>query len=281
MRLCIVSPHLDDAVLSCGIKMQRVKEAGGEVLVLNIFNAGTNAENRRVEEINAAQVLGATPFFLDELDAPDRDARYKSEIELFHGDFANVPEEVVARVALRIGDFLKENEIDAVYFPLAAGTHIDHRIAYAAGQMVQHPQTRYYEDRPYILWPGMLQARLNQISCQTDVPAITPAEMRAGIDDYHYLAHFVPPGDFRDVCLPRYFADLTAPEGYILQGTAEAEHATGAELEKLYDSLACYTSQMPLIYRDRAGFVQDSFSHELQRSGQEAYVERRWRLRAI
>lgn len=278
MRLCIISPHLDDAVLSCGIKMQRVKDADGDVLVLNIFNAGTNAQNRRIEELSAEKVLGAEAFFLDELDAPDRDPRYKSEIELFHGDFADVPEEVIARVTSRIGNFLQEKEIDAVYFPLAAGTHIDHRIAYAAGQRLQHPQTRYYEDRPYILWPGMLQARLNQLGCLTDVPAVAATDMMAGIGNYHYLTHFVPPGDFRDVCLPRYFADLTPPNTYALKGAVETLQAGEMELDRVYESLACYTSQMPFIYRDRENFVQDSFAHEQHRTGQNVYLERSWTL---
>ena len=43
MRLCIVSPHLDDAVLSCGVAMQRAVAAGGDVVVVNIFSAGTGS----------------------------------------------------------------------------------------------------------------------------------------------------------------------------------------------------------------------------------------------
>jgi LmbE family N-acetylglucosaminyl deacetylase len=281
MRLCIVSPHLDDAVLSCGIRMQRAVAAGDDVLVLNVFTMGTNAVNRRAEEIAAQKVLGAQPFFLDELDAPDRDARYKSDIELFHGDFADVPAEVVARVAARIENFLKNEKADEVVFPLAAGTHIDHRIAYVAGQRIAHPAKSFYEDRPYILWPGILQARLNQLGCKTDVPAVTPERMMADIKNYHYLAHFVPPGAFRDVCLPRYFADLAAPDTLIFEGRSETLEAGEDELEKIYDSLDCYTSQMHLIYKNRETFLHDSLVHEQARSGRKAYLERRWTLKAL
>lgn len=281
MRICIVSPHLDDAVLSCGVRMQRVARGGGDVTVLNIFTAGTNAANRRVEEENAARTIGARPFFLDELDAPDRDARYLSDIALFHGDMADVPEELIDRVASRIADFLAREPADEVYFPLGAGTHIDHRIAFAAAARLSHPHIRFYEDRPYILWPGMLQARLNGIGCKTGVQPVTAEDMMRDIGAYHYLTHFVPPGAFRDTCLPRYFAGLAPPASYAWQGTDDALAATPEELEKLADSLFCYTSQMPLIYRDRETFLRDSLRHEESRSGRAAYLERSWKLEKI
>lgn len=278
MRVCIVSPHLDDAVLSCGIAMQRMARAGDDVLVLNIFNAGTNADARRAEEGKAADVLNAAPFFLDELDAPDRDARYTSEIELFHGDFSAVPEETVARVTRRVGEFIAREKIDAAFFPLAAGTHIDHRIAFAAGQRLNFPRTRYYEDRPYILWPGMLQARLNGIACKTNVKSVSKDDMQAALGDYHYLRHFVPAGAFRDACLPRYFSALAPPAAWRFAGEVEEMRATPEECEKIYDSLACYASQMPYIYPNRATFMQDSLRHEKARSMQDAYIERSWTL---
>lgn len=280
--LCIVSPHLDDAVLSCGIRMQRAVAAGEKVLVVNIFNAGTNAANRRREEESAVAVLGAQAIFLDELDAPDRDPRFQSEIELFHGDLAHVPEEVIARVTARLATVFRDEGVDEAIFPLAAGTHIDHRITYEAGRRlaaaVPGIKQRYYEDRPYILWPGILQARLHQLAVAGDMPAVTPEQMRAAIDDYHYLSHFVPPGEFRDVCLPRYFADLTPPGEIALKGVGEELLANPDEVSRIYDSLACYESQMPLIYPDRATFEKDSALHEKARTGRDVYAERSWVL---
>lgn len=278
MRLCIVSPHLDDAVLSCGIAMQRVVAGGGDVTVLNIFSAGTNGDNRRVEDEKAVAHLGGRSIFLDELDAPDRDARYKSEIQLFHGDFANVPASFVGHIAARIEDVLQRESIDHVIFPLAAGTHIDHRIAFAAAQRLSRDVT-YYEDRPYILWSGMLQARMNQLACAAEgLPVVIAQDMEAGLDRYHYLSHFVPPGQFRNECLPRYYADLVPPINTKLRGTSTALEATAEEITRLYDSLAFYTSQMPFIYPSREVFLRDSHAHEMTRSGTRGYVERAWTL---
>src|ERR1700761_1290077 len=98
MKICIVSPHLDDAVLSCGVLMQRRKAAGDEVLSLNIFTAGTNAANRRKEDERAEKEIGAQTFFLNELDAPDRNPLYKSDIKLFFGPLEDVPETYIDKV---------------------------------------------------------------------------------------------------------------------------------------------------------------------------------------
>lgn len=288
MSVCIISPHLDDAVLSCGIRMQRARAAGNDVVVLNVFSAGAHADAvqahagtgpaRRAEDKAAIAMLDARVEYLDELDAPDRDPRYKSDIELFHGSFDDVPEEYIQHITQRIEALLLRENIAEAYFPLGAGTHIDHRIVFAASRRIRHPHIRYYEDRPYILWPGMLQARMNQLGCDAGLAAVTPEHMEAAIDDYHYIKHFVPPGAFRNVGLPRYYGDLAAPESWRCRGRAEELAASQEELSRLYDSLACYTSQMPYIYPDRDTFLHDSHAHEKQRSGRGAYIERCWML---
>src|SRR5262245_41021927 len=111
MRICIVSPHLDDAILSCGVLMQRHAAKGDKVFALNIFTAGTNADNRRKEDIAAQGAIGAEPVFLDELDAPDRDARYIPLTNLFFGkiDASHAP--FIERVAERVRIFLSGHKI--------------------------------------------------------------------------------------------------------------------------------------------------------------------------
>lgn len=282
MRLCVVSPHIDDALLSCGIRLQRQKATGDATFIVNIFNKGTNGDNRRLEELGAAAVIGAEAHFLDELDAPDRDARYKSDINLFHGDLANVPADFIAHIASRLADFFALHKIDTAYFPLGAGTHIDHRITFEAARLLEkrkHPVAiHYYEDRPYILWPGVLQGRLYDLGTDARLPAITPEQMMATISDYHYLHHFVPPGDFRDQCLPRYFKALEKPQTPKLHGSETSLTATPQEIEILWQGLACYASQMPFIYPDRETFLRDSQRYEEARSNSSDYIERSWQF---
>ncbi len=274
MRLCIVSPHLDDAVLSCGIAMQRAKAQGGEAVVINIFSAGTGSEVRHANDEAAVALLGGRCVFLDELDAPDRDARYKTEREIFYGDFDAVTPEYIAHVAARINHVIAKEKPDQLIFPLGVGTHIDHLVAFEASKQVSG-NIAYYEDRPYVLWPGMLQARMNMLACDAGLSAVTAQEMEASHGDYHFL-HGA--GKFPRDMPP---ARLTPPESYAMRGICEGQEATPEELEKLYDSLACYVSQMPFIYPDRAAFLHDSYAHEKTRTGREAYIERRWSLMPV
>jgi LmbE family N-acetylglucosaminyl deacetylase len=278
MKICIVSPHLDDAILSCGILMQRRAAASDVVLVLNIFTAGTNAENRRKEEQNAEGMIGAKPFFLDELDAPDRNPKaYGTDEGIFFGKL-DPADPTIPQVEKRVRDFLKEKRIDLAVFPLAAGTHIDHRIAFEIGRRIKDVKTRFYEDRPYILWPGVLQGRMNQIGSDASLPKITEQQMRSALKSYHYLKHFVPDGPYQDACLPMYFAALNQPSSKKLKAESETLVATDAEINKLYDALALYTSQMVHIYPDRDTFIGDSRRYETAMTGKTVYAERSWTL---
>jgi hypothetical protein len=287
MKICIVSPHLDDAILSCGILMQRRRAAGDEVLSLNIFTAGTNGENRKVEEKNAAAEIGAAPFFLDELDAPDRNPVYWSTVKLFWGDFAEVPADYIDKVESRVRAFLAEHKVDEAYFPLGAGGHIDHRIAHEVGRRIAHGggrdiknmPVRFYEDRPYILWPGVLQGRVSELGMDAALPRITGKAMAATLGDYHYLKFFVPEGEYQQACLPLYYAAAERASARSLPAESETlAPATEAELRKVYAALACYESQMHLIYADYENFVKDNMAYERANSGRDVYAERFWSL---
>jgi LmbE family N-acetylglucosaminyl deacetylase len=276
MKICIVSPHLDDAILSCGILMQRRKAAGDEVISLNIFTAGTNAENRHREDRLAEKEIGAQTFFLDELDAPDRNPLYKSDIKLFFGVLEDIPETYIANVEKRVRDFFSTHKIDIAYFPLAAGTHIDHRIAHTVGMRIKNIPVKFYEDRPYILWPGVLQGRMNQLGSDAVLPPVTEQMMRETLHSYYYLKHFVPEGAYQEECLPLYFSALRQPSSKTLKSASETFVATADEVAGLYDSLARYESQMPFIYPDRDTFIKDNLSYERANSGKDVYAERFW-----
>ncbi|MFN7112885.1 MAG: PIG-L family deacetylase [Alphaproteobacteria bacterium] len=281
MKICIVSPHLDDALLSCGIAMQRHLAAGDEVVVVNIFTAGTNAANRRIEEERAMAKAGAAVFFLDELDAPDRNPVYWANEKLFFGALDEVPADYILKVENRLRDFFAEYKIDRAFFPLAAGNHIDHRITYTAGLRIKDMPVKFYEDRPYILWPGVLQGRMNQIGSNAVLPPITEDAMRAGLGGYHYLKHFVPEGTYQQECLPLYFQALKHASSNTLHAAGETLVAREDELQHLYGCLAMYESQMGFIYPDYETFIKDSLSYERANSGQDIYAERSWTLSPV
>jgi LmbE family N-acetylglucosaminyl deacetylase len=279
MKICIISPHLDDAILSCGIMMQRAVAKGDALFVYNIFTKGHNSENRKNEEHAAMAYFGAKVFFADELDAPDRDARYQSDIALFWGDLKDVPESFISHLASRLRHFITEHEIERVYLPLGAGGHIDHRLCFEAAKELRDMTAEFYfyEDRPYILWPGVLQGRLNQLGIQHDLPPVTAQDMQESLGDYSYLSYFVPAGEFQKTCLPYYFEALEKKNNHLAAETVTLEASKG-EAEKLYQALAAYTSQIPFIYKDYNVFIADSLRHEAKRTGKDVYLERTWRI---
>jgi LmbE family N-acetylglucosaminyl deacetylase len=260
--------------------IQRRVAAGDKVFILNVFSEGTNAENRQREDRAAAGLLGAEPHFLNELDAPDRDAKYKPAENLFFAPLTPEDRPLIDRIAARVDAFLQRQRIDLAFFPLAAGTHIDHRVAHAAGRILNNAAILFYEDRPYILWPGVLHGRMNQIDADPDVQLapVTRQQMLDSLNDYHYLKFFVPKGHYQDHCLPLYFKMLEDTSAKTLKASSETVLATEPELKNLYDALALYESQMLHIYKDYEGFLKDSYRYEKAMSGREVYEERYWSL---
>lgn len=278
MTICIVSPHLDDAVLSCGVKIQRSVAAGERVVIANIFSDGTNSEARQAEEINVAREIGADPFFLNELDAPDRDANFESSQQIFFGDLGDVPDTYIDHVKSRLTEFFKEYDVTTAIFPLGAGNHIDHRIAHAAGRRIKGTDILYYEDRPYILWLGILQGRMNTLKLQSDVESATTDDMTETLGHFYYHTK-LPKGAFGEENLKLYLAALKKPEAYDGQAVKAFElTASDAEVEKTYTALAHYHSQMDFIYPDFETFKRDSLAHEHHRTGRADYIERYWKI---
>lgn len=160
-RLVVVSPHLDDAVLSCG----QVLAAHPGSTVVTLFagfpapdapltewdqrcgfpNGEQAVAHRREEDRIALSLLEARPDWLDFLDA-----QYA---------VSPTPDELAAALAER----LPELSPDAVLFPLGL-FHSDHVLAHQAAlkalAAVPHALRLAYEDVPYRAMPGLLQQRL-------------------------------------------------------------------------------------------------------------------------
>src|SRR5262245_57265323 len=84
-RIVVVSPHLDDAVLSLGATLAHAVEAGSQVEILTVFACATDsqaptdswdrksgfategeaAQKRRDEDRAACSILGVTPRWFD------------------------------------------------------------------------------------------------------------------------------------------------------------------------------------------------------------------------
>ncbi len=165
-----LSPHLDDAALSCGGQIARASRSGAKVLVITVFTgdapagelsplaselhamwgAGDNPfAARRAEDRASCAILGAD---FEHWNFPDaiyrRDAAgswlYPSRRELLSEPAAadaGLLGELTRRLAALSGL--------AVRGPLAVGGHVDHRLVRQALEAAALPGLELYEDFPY------------------------------------------------------------------------------------------------------------------------------------
>lgn len=168
-----LSPHLDDAVLSCGGRIWQQAQAGERVLVVVIFAGapalGTPlspfaqalhvrwghiagaAARRQEEDLAALALLGAEAVHWPYTDCIYRRTSggrflYASEEALWeevHPAEKSLLTELAARLAA-----LPLGQNGTVYAPLGVGHHVDHQIVRRAVEATEYALT-YYEDFPY------------------------------------------------------------------------------------------------------------------------------------
>lgn len=168
-----VSPHLDDAVLSCGGQIWQQTQAGENVLVLTVF-AGGPANNlklspfaqqlhsrweepgdaaaaRRLEDRMAVATLGAQAAHCSYTDCIYRQIAsgefpYASEESLW-GPIHPEEKLLVAEIQAQLAS-LPAAQSGVFYAPLSVGDHVDHKIIRQAAECLNRPVI-FYEDFPY------------------------------------------------------------------------------------------------------------------------------------
>ncbi len=171
MRWIYLSPHLDDAVLSCGGLIAQQRAHGLEVEVWTIFaavpspdrggllarylhhrwgfeNAQQAVEARRKEDQQALSILQAQARYFPFLDCI---YRQDSEGQPLYENIFSPPHPAEADLAERIAEALGEQlrEDDVVVAPLAIGGHVDHVLVRQAAERLARPLWSYAEI-PYL-----------------------------------------------------------------------------------------------------------------------------------
>ncbi|MEM9553010.1 MAG: PIG-L family deacetylase [Acidobacteriota bacterium] len=185
--LLVLSPHLDDAALSCGGQIHRMARTGGRVVVLTVFAGGPSDDPcsavtdrdaspaavafhaligleageagvaaadaavaaRRAEDRVACEILGAEGVRWRRLDAVYR--RHPDgplpSLAALFDRARPVDEALVAALA---ADLRALPPLRRLLVPLGVGGHLDHRTVRAAAERAFPPSSlRYYEDLPY------------------------------------------------------------------------------------------------------------------------------------
>jgi len=161
-----LSPHLDDAVFSCGATLARLADRGARIALVTAFtrsvadpqgfalacqtDKGLQPEIdymalRRTENQTAADVLGiAEVMHLNLPEAPHRG--YNSAAELFGK--AREDDTIDRAIRARLSEL---DQPELVLAPRGLGGHIDHRRLIAAIPEPWTPVTVLYRDTPYAL----------------------------------------------------------------------------------------------------------------------------------
>jgi LmbE family N-acetylglucosaminyl deacetylase len=292
MILCL-SPHLDDAILSCGAQLFEQRQCGRAVKVLNIFTAtGAQAyrsrplgfraqtlrDERQQEEQTAMGLLGLESQALDFLDAPFRDPRYRAYHHLM-GPLSPQEDGLVATITARIRTLVSRWQPTLILAPLAVGLHVDHQITHAVGQRLapDYP-VAYYEDLPYSLAPYALWRRIPDPQQRPDWRKLRAASYR------YYAQHPV----YR--ALPRWQQTLAwwgIRTWLWQQGHKPVRAATETFIPKILPSsaaaldakvraIAAYRSQFQRMFHSPEHCRQQlsEYAHSLSEA---PYSERIWR----
>jgi LmbE family N-acetylglucosaminyl deacetylase len=181
LDLLVLSPHLDDGVLSCGARLAATAAAGGRARVVTVFAGDEPAQPagllatelrarwhlppgevvaaRRAEDREACRRLGveAEPWPLVEAlyrTRADGAPLYPTLGALF-GEVAADDAGTIAEVAARVAALPPAALLLA---PLGVGGHVDHRAVRRAAE-ASGREIAYYEEFPYSEWKWFAVAR--------------------------------------------------------------------------------------------------------------------------
>jgi len=203
-----ISPHFDDAALSCGGCITRLVDDGVPVTVLTVFtadqesgrplsrlakrsHASWDAEHepfaaRRAEDIAAMRVLGAERLELGMLDTIYR--RSQSGKALYTSTHARLASEEIAQLVPELARRLQElgigqDEGVRVFCPAAAADHPDHTATrLAVEQVVPRESLVLYEEYPYHVELGFGATRDSGLEdTVSDAIYLTPRELEIRI----------------------------------------------------------------------------------------------------
>ncbi len=170
-----LSPHLDDAVLSCGGLMHKQKQAGDRVVALTVcagdppkgefsrfaqelhqrweLDPARVVATRRAEDVAALEVLGAEAIHFATPDCIYRTDQagwplYASEQALF-GTLHSAENVLIRRIADKIAGLARTLGRCRIYAPLGVGHHVDHQLTRRAAETAGGISA-YFEDYPYV-----------------------------------------------------------------------------------------------------------------------------------
>jgi LmbE family N-acetylglucosaminyl deacetylase len=200
-NILFLSPHLDDAVLSCGGLIYRHSNVGDTVTVLTVFAgdpltgdlselasrlhqrwgiAGPSVELRREEDRAACAQLGAQichfafPEAIYRKDPKDR-WLYPSEASIFQA-VADQDEQLTMEIVQQLSERMRD--ADEIYSPIGLGGHVDHLLTRRAVEKVG-VDLDYYSDFPYAARGGVISTDDARLALEATIVRLSEKEIQA------------------------------------------------------------------------------------------------------
>ncbi len=166
LKICVVSPHRDDACFSLGLSLVRWAHAGHRIRVLNCFtrsafapysDADTVHQNDRTSYVSAMRekedkvfvrrVPGAGLIDLRLKDAP---LRFRCGVDEVFRRALDEADPAIAKIASALEKRVGSEDAELLLLPLGLGAHVDHITARHAAMPFALPLAcGFYEDLPY------------------------------------------------------------------------------------------------------------------------------------
>lgn len=169
-----ISPHFDDAVLSCASLIEELVSKGKKVVVATVFTKGKSEtitpqamaflkdcgygnavklfSDRKTEDIRACSFLKIEFKHLSFVDAAWRTSNgkpiYKTAAQQFSGFISKNDRQIIGQISTEIKHIISKDSAPLMLIPLGIGNHADHLIARAAAEKTDC-QKLYWEDYPY------------------------------------------------------------------------------------------------------------------------------------
>ena len=198
-----LSPHLDDAALSCGGHIAQRVRHGEQVLIVTLMagdpptlapsdyaaelhrrweltDPSAAVATRRGEDQNACNILGASwrheqwADCIYRLSPLTQQTMYHANHEIFGDIHPDEQEPLLAELVAGLATLPPAKQLIA---PLTIGRHVDHQLVrLAAERWVGRETLLYYEDYPYACNPAKRTAVISQNHTLARTISISPAD---------------------------------------------------------------------------------------------------------
>ena len=161
-----LSPHAEEAAISCAGAILDDKGRGQRVLLLTLFGGDAEAVARE----GPTARLGVEHRALGLPEAQRRDVYQYSFRSIFQGSLAPQDEDSIVKAAQWLAEVGRRATPRHVYAPLGVWGHVDHRVVHQAARRAFEGHLGrdlfFYEERPFSLLPSAVRNRLGQLGAR-------------------------------------------------------------------------------------------------------------------